>query len=138
MDSHSNWISFRGAGQDEVHGKKRLRERLEAAGVLVFDGSGEARFAGENSLALGDGRRLEAEKLVLCARGHARRLGLPGGELALTHSDVWTMGNLPRSVAVVGAAARRMTRTLGFIPLARAERDGNEQLRAAEWELRSG
>ena len=27
---------------------------------------------------------------------------------------------------------------LGFIPLARAERDGNEQLRAAEWELRSG
>ncbi|MFL5991308.1 MAG: dihydrolipoyl dehydrogenase family protein [Rubrobacteraceae bacterium] len=90
---------------DEVHEKKRLRERLEAAGVLVIDGSGEARFAGENSLALGDGRRLEAEKFVLCAGGHARRLGLPGGELALTHSDVWTMGDLPRSVAVVGAAA---------------------------------
>jgi pyruvate/2-oxoglutarate dehydrogenase complex dihydrolipoamide dehydrogenase (E3) component len=90
---------------DEVHEKKRLRERLEAAGVLVFDGSGEARFAGENSLALGYGRRLEAEKFVLCAGGHARRLGLPGGELALTHSDVWTMGDLPRSVAVVGAAA---------------------------------
>ena len=90
---------------DEVHEKKRLRERLEAAGVLVFDGSGEARFAGENSLALGYGRRLEAEKFVLCAGGHARRLGLPGGELALTHSDVWTMGDLPRSVAVVGVAA---------------------------------
>jgi pyruvate/2-oxoglutarate dehydrogenase complex dihydrolipoamide dehydrogenase (E3) component len=90
---------------DEVHEKKRLRERLEAAGVLVIDGSGEARFAGENSLALGDGRRLEAEKFVLCAGGHARRLGLPGGEFALTHSDVWTMGDLPRSVAVVGAAA---------------------------------
>jgi pyruvate/2-oxoglutarate dehydrogenase complex dihydrolipoamide dehydrogenase (E3) component len=89
----------------EVHEKKRLRERLEAAGVLVFDGSGEARFAGENSLALGDGRCLEAEKVVLCAGGHARRLSLPGGELALTHSDVWTMGDLPRSVAVVGAAA---------------------------------
>ncbi len=89
----------------EVHEKKRLRERLEAAGVLVFDASGEARFAGENSLALGDGQRLEAEKFVLCAGGHARRLGLPGGELALTHSDVWTMGDLPRSVAVVGAAA---------------------------------
>jgi pyruvate/2-oxoglutarate dehydrogenase complex dihydrolipoamide dehydrogenase (E3) component len=54
---------------DEVHEKKRLRERLEAAGVLVFDGSGEARFAGENSLALGYGRRLEAEKFVLCAGG---------------------------------------------------------------------
>jgi pyruvate/2-oxoglutarate dehydrogenase complex dihydrolipoamide dehydrogenase (E3) component len=90
---------------EEVHEKKRLRERMEAAGVLVFEGSGEGRFAGENSLALGDGRHLEVEKFVLCAGGHARRLGLPGGELALTHSDVWTMGDLPRSVAVVGAAA---------------------------------
>ena len=44
----------------------------------------------------------------------------------------------PTFTAVVGLAARRMIRTLGFIPLARAERDGNEQLRAAEWELRSG
>ena len=89
---------------DEVHEKKRLRERLETAGVRVFDGVGKARFAGENSLTLGDGRHVEAEKFVLCAGGHARRLDLPGSELALTHSDVWTMGDLPRSVAVVGAA----------------------------------
>jgi len=88
-----------------VHEKKRLVERLEDAGVDVFAGVGAARFAGETSLVLGDGRRLEAEKFVLCAGGRARRLGLPGGELALTHSDVWTLGDLPRSVAVVGAAA---------------------------------
>jgi pyruvate/2-oxoglutarate dehydrogenase complex dihydrolipoamide dehydrogenase (E3) component len=44
----------------------------------------------------------------------------------------------PTFTAVVGLAARRMIRTLGLIPLARAEGDGNEQLRAAEWELRSG
>jgi pyruvate/2-oxoglutarate dehydrogenase complex dihydrolipoamide dehydrogenase (E3) component len=90
---------------EEVHEKKRLMERLEEAGVLVFEGIGAARFAGEHSLALGDGRRLEAEKFVLCAGGRACRLDLPGGELALTHSDVWTMGELPRSVAVIGAAA---------------------------------
>jgi pyruvate/2-oxoglutarate dehydrogenase complex dihydrolipoamide dehydrogenase (E3) component len=90
---------------EEVHEKKRLRERLETAGVHVFEGVGEAGFAGRNSLTLGDGRRLEAEKFVLCAGGHARRLRLPGGELALTHSDVWTMEELPPSVAVVGAAA---------------------------------
>ena len=36
---------------NEVHEKKRLRERLEAAGVLVFNGSGEDRFAGEKYLA---------------------------------------------------------------------------------------
>ena len=90
---------------EEVHEKKRLRERLEAGGVDVFDGAGEASFVDEHTLSIGDGRRLEVEKFVLCAGGHARRLGLPGGELALTHSDVWTMGALPRSVAVVGAAA---------------------------------
>jgi pyruvate/2-oxoglutarate dehydrogenase complex dihydrolipoamide dehydrogenase (E3) component len=90
---------------EEVHEKKRLLERLEVAGVDVYEGAGVAHFGAENSLVLGDGRRLEAEKFVLCAGGHARRLGLPGGELALTHSDVWTMGELPRSVAVVGAAA---------------------------------
>jgi len=90
---------------EEVHEKKRLRERLDKSEVRVYDGVGEAGFVGESSLALGDGRRLEAEKFVLCAGGHARRLSIPGGELALTHSDVWTMGALPGSVAVVGAAA---------------------------------
>jgi pyruvate/2-oxoglutarate dehydrogenase complex dihydrolipoamide dehydrogenase (E3) component len=91
---------------EEVHERKRLSERLKEAGVLVFEGVGSASFAGEHCLALGDGRRLEAEKFVLCAGGRARRLDLPGGELALTRSDVWTMGELPRSVAVVGAAAK--------------------------------
>ena len=90
---------------EEVHAKKRLHERLESGGVDVFEGVGAARFAGEHSLALGNGRSLEAEKFVLCAGGHARRLGLPGGELALTHSDVWTMNALPGSVAVVGASS---------------------------------
>ena len=73
---------------EEVHEKKRLRERLDRLGVRVYDGVGEAGFVGESSLALGDGRHLEAEKFVLCAGGHARRLSIPGGELALTHSDV--------------------------------------------------
>ncbi len=90
---------------EEVHEKKRLRERLREAGVDVFEGVGTARFADEHSLALADGTRLGAQKFVLCAGGHARKLDLPGGDLALTHGDVWTMGDLPRSVAVVGAAA---------------------------------
>lgn len=90
---------------EEVHEKKRLRKRLDEAGVRVFDGVGDVGFVGENSLALENGRRLEAEKFVLCTGGHARRLNLPGGELSLTHSDVWTMGALPRSVVVIVAAA---------------------------------
>lgn len=40
---------------------------MDKSGVAVYDGVGEAGFVGESSLALGDGRRLAAEKFVLCA-----------------------------------------------------------------------
>ena len=49
---------------EEVHEKKRLFKRLEADGVRVLDGVGTARFAGENSVTLGDGRRLKAEEFI--------------------------------------------------------------------------
>ena len=88
-----------------VQEKKQLRSRLEAADVSVFDRAGDASFAGPHTLALGDGTTLRGERFVLCAGGHARRLPFPGAEHALTHSDVWTMKGLPRTVAVVGAAA---------------------------------
>src|ERR671933_993849 len=89
----------------EVQEKKQLRGQLEAAGVRVFDRAGDARFLDARTLVLGDGENLQGEKFVLCAGGHARRLPFPGGEHALTHSDVWAMKGLPQSVAVVGGAA---------------------------------
>jgi pyruvate/2-oxoglutarate dehydrogenase complex dihydrolipoamide dehydrogenase (E3) component len=88
-----------------VHEKKQLRGQLEGAGVSVFDRTGDARFLDAHNLTLGGGRRLRGEKFILCAGGHARRIPFPGSEHALTHSDVWEMKGLPRSVAVVGAAA---------------------------------
>jgi pyruvate/2-oxoglutarate dehydrogenase complex dihydrolipoamide dehydrogenase (E3) component len=88
-----------------VHEKKQLRGQLEAAGVRVFDRAGDARFSDAHTLVLGDGESLQGEKFILCAGGHARRIPFPGSEHALTHSDVWTMKGLPRSVAVVGGAA---------------------------------
>src|SRR5215218_4196847 len=88
-----------------VHEKKQLRGQLEAAGVSVFDRAGDARFSDANTLGLGGGESLRGEKFILCAGGHARRIPFPGSEHALTHSDVWTMKGLPRSVAVVGGAA---------------------------------
>lgn len=89
----------------EVQEKKQIKGRLEAAGVEVFDHAGVARFAESNTLALGDGTSLRGEKFILCTGGHARRIPLPGGEYALTHSDIWKLEKLPRSVAVVGGAA---------------------------------
>src|ERR687896_218219 len=90
---------------ETVHQKKRLRAHLEAADVRVFDGIGDARFLDGHTLSLGNGSNVQGEKFILCVGGHARRIPLPGGEHALTHSDVWTMEGLPESVAVIGGAA---------------------------------
>src|ERR671919_75836 len=88
-----------------VHEEKQLRPQLEAADVHVFDGVGDARFVDSHTIALDNGSSVQGEKFILCVGGHARRIPLPGGEHALTHSDVWTMKGLPESVVVVGGAA---------------------------------
>lgn len=96
---------------EDVHDKKRLRDRLEEAGVEVLDGAGDVRFMDPHTLWLENGgtagaeTELQGDRFVICAGGRARRLGFPGSEHALTHSDVWEMESLPESVAIVGAAA---------------------------------
>ncbi len=89
----------------EIQEKKQLRRQLETAGASVLDQAGDAGFVDGHTLALGDGSLISGEKFVVCAGGHARRMEFPGSGHALTHSDVWTMENLPSSVVVVGAAA---------------------------------
>ena len=96
---------------EEVHGKKRLRDRLEEAGVEVIDGAGDVRFVDPHTVRLENGgpggteAEVRGDRFVICVGGHARRLGFPGSEHALTHSDVWDMESLPESVAIIGAAA---------------------------------
>ena len=68
-------------------------------------GRGPARFTDPHRLVVDDGTELEADRYILAGGGHARRLPFPGSELALTHDDVWTMDELPGSLAIVGAAA---------------------------------
>src|SRR5260221_8076687 len=73
-------------------------------GVAVFTPAG-ARFVDAHTLACGDETTLRAQKIIISAGGHARRLLFPGSELALTHRDVWSMPRLPHSIAIVGGAA---------------------------------
>ena len=89
----------------EIHEKKQLIAHLEASGVQVYAGVGEARFVDPHTVAVPDGRQMRADKFILAAGGRARRLDFPGEELALTHSDIWRLQKLPRSVAIVGGAA---------------------------------
>lgn len=88
-----------------IHEKKQLIAHLEEAGVTIYTNTGSAQFVDEHTIVLGDGSRLQAEKFILCAGGRARRLSFPGSEHVLTHSDVWSLKRLPRSIVVVGGAA---------------------------------
>jgi pyruvate/2-oxoglutarate dehydrogenase complex dihydrolipoamide dehydrogenase (E3) component len=84
--------------------KKQLLSHLQQAGVTVRTETGDAYFVDPHTLGFANGT-LQADKIILCVGGHARRMTLPGAELGLTHSDVWTLRKLPASVAIVGAAA---------------------------------
>jgi pyruvate/2-oxoglutarate dehydrogenase complex dihydrolipoamide dehydrogenase (E3) component len=89
-----------------VHEKKQLRKHLESSGVTVYEGVGPARFIEPHTIELaGTGDRLNGARFIICAGGHARRLPFSGAEHALTHSDVWNLRELPRRLAIVGAAA---------------------------------
>lgn len=88
----------------ELQEKKQLIEHLERAGVRVLAQAGEATFVDPHTLAVG-GERLRADRFIICAGGHARELPVPGGELALSHHDVWTLERVPRRLAIIGAAA---------------------------------
>jgi len=89
----------------QVHEKKQLLANLEASGVSVVAGQGEAHFLDPHTIVVGETLRLQADRFILSAGGRARRLDFPGAEMTLTHSDVWSLKRLPRSVVVVGAAA---------------------------------
>ena len=88
-----------------LHEKKQLLAHLDRAGATVVEGAGDAQFVGPHELAVAGGRTLRADRFVLAVGGHARRLDLPGAELAMTHGDVWSLRSLPRSMVVVGGAA---------------------------------
>lgn len=88
-----------------IHEKKQLIHHLDAAGIRVFSGIGDAYFVDEHTLELPLGRTLRADRFILCAGGRARRLDFPGEDIALTHSGVWGLQALPESVLIVGGAA---------------------------------
>ncbi len=89
----------------QVQEKKQLLDHLNEVGIETFTHAGNTHFVNPNTVELEDGRHIHAKNFVLCVGGSARRLNLPGGELALTHSDVWRLDKLPASVVFVGGGA---------------------------------
>jgi pyruvate/2-oxoglutarate dehydrogenase complex dihydrolipoamide dehydrogenase (E3) component len=51
-----------------------------------------------------DGRSWRADRIVIAVGCRAAPLPVPGGELALTYQDIWTLKALPQAVTVIGGA----------------------------------
>jgi pyruvate/2-oxoglutarate dehydrogenase complex dihydrolipoamide dehydrogenase (E3) component len=88
-----------------AHEKKHLAEYIRSTEVELIEGVGPAHFLDKYTVGVADGRTWQADKIIIAVGGRGRILPIPGAELALTYSDIWTLKQLPASVAVVGGAA---------------------------------
>jgi pyruvate/2-oxoglutarate dehydrogenase complex dihydrolipoamide dehydrogenase (E3) component len=82
-----------------------ITKRVQETGIEVIDGVGPARFAGPLTLEIADGRRFQGDRLILAVGGEPRKLAIPGNELGLSFSDLWSLEALPRRITVVGGSA---------------------------------
>ncbi|MFL5606728.1 MAG: FAD-dependent oxidoreductase, partial [Gemmatimonadaceae bacterium] len=86
----------------DVRTHSALRDRVDAAGVTVYEHAGTARFADSHTIDCERGPRVCADKVILCAGGMSRRLQVPGAELTATVTDAFALTDVPESMIVVG------------------------------------
>ena len=79
-----------------------LRADADQLGVEVIEHAGNVRFLDAHTLEDGQGKRLVADRVILCTGGASRPLAVPGAELTATHSDAWGLTEVPPSLLVVG------------------------------------
>ncbi len=89
----------------QMQEKKQLLDHLNHVKVETFSRAGDASFVDPYTVQIQGGQLIKGAHFVLCVGGSARRLPLPGGEHAMTHSDVWRLDKLPASVVIVGGGA---------------------------------
>lgn len=89
----------------EARTHSTLLERVQRAGVVLFEHAGTARFSGRRTICCERALALEGVRFVICAGGVSRKVGVPGEELSVTPAAAFALKALPRSMLVVGAGA---------------------------------
>jgi dihydrolipoamide dehydrogenase len=89
----------------EVQRRSILRPQVDAAGVVVHEGAGCARFVDARTVQTDSGVRVTADRIIVCTGGRSRQLPIPGFELTATHSDAWSLTSAPASMIVLGGGA---------------------------------
>ena len=87
-----------------AHDKKDIAGHLRHNGIELEDNLGNVRFTGPHTMRAADGRNWRADRIVIAVGCRAAALPVPGGELALTYEDIWTLKALPQQVTVIGGA----------------------------------
>jgi pyruvate/2-oxoglutarate dehydrogenase complex dihydrolipoamide dehydrogenase (E3) component len=90
---------------DDVRVHSAVRQKIDSAGVTVYERAGAAHFIDPHTIETESGLRLQAEKIVICTGGVSRRLPIPGFELTSTRSDAWRLTSVPPSMLVIGGGA---------------------------------
>ena len=90
---------------EEVRERAIFRAQLEAAHVTVYEAAGAAHFIDPHTIETERGMRVTGDKIIVCTGGASRPLDVPGFELTSTHSDAWSLTQVPPSMVVVGAGA---------------------------------
>jgi pyruvate/2-oxoglutarate dehydrogenase complex dihydrolipoamide dehydrogenase (E3) component len=86
----------------DVRDRSGLRDQAERLGVVTRERAGTVRFVDPHTVEYGGGERVKADRIILCAGGRSRRLSVPGSELTATHSDAWSLTEVPPSLLVIG------------------------------------
>ncbi|MEV0151683.1 MULTISPECIES: NAD(P)/FAD-dependent oxidoreductase [unclassified Nonomuraea] len=89
----------------EIRTHEALRGRVDGLGVTVHEHAGTVRFVDPHTVETGHGLRFQGESIILCTGGVNRPLAVPGAELTHTHSDAWTLREVPPSMLVIGSGA---------------------------------
>jgi pyruvate/2-oxoglutarate dehydrogenase complex dihydrolipoamide dehydrogenase (E3) component len=87
-----------------AHDKKDIAGHLRHNGIDLNEHLDPVRFTGPHTVRAEDGRSWRAQRIVIAVGCRPAPLPVPGGELALTYQDIWTLKALPRQVTVIGGA----------------------------------
>jgi glutathione reductase (NADPH) len=78
----------------------RLEGAMKNRGVTLIRAA--AKFAGPRTIAVDDGRTLEAKHIVIATGSKPRRLPIEGAEHLITSDDVLSERTLPREIVFIG------------------------------------
>jgi pyruvate/2-oxoglutarate dehydrogenase complex dihydrolipoamide dehydrogenase (E3) component len=87
-----------------AHDKKDVAGLMRRSGIELEERLGLVRFADPYTVRTGDGRSWRGDRIVIAVGCRAAALPVPGGELALTYEDIWSLKALPAEVTVIGGA----------------------------------